>query len=114
LSAAEKKTPEQVLAELVAMFPSFQGYALDNETSSDTLTVHRVMSLFTDFFIGAHSTYSDWQLIKFGSWINEVVQVDDELENAVSTCFLEHTRQIGVAKALAPHLSKLAKQRSRA
>jgi hypothetical protein len=114
LSVVEKKFPEQVLADLVSIFPNFQGYALDDETSSDTLTVHRVMFLFTDFFSGAHSTCSDRQLIKFGSWINEVVQVDDDLENAVSTCFLEHTRHIGVAKMLAPHLSKLAKQKSRA
>jgi hypothetical protein len=114
LSAAEKKFPEQVLADLVSIFPNFQDYALDDETSSDTLTVHHVMFLFTDFFSGAHSTCSDRQLNKFGSWVNEVVQVDDDLENAVSTCFLEHTGQIGVAKLLRPHLSKLAKQKSRA
>jgi hypothetical protein len=114
LSAAQKKTPKQLLAELVAIFPNFQDYALDDETSIDSLTVHSVMFLFTDFFPGAYSTCSDRQLIKFGSWLNEAVQVDDELENAVSTCFLEHTRQIGVATLLAPHLSKLAKQKSHA
>jgi len=116
LRAVDKKTTEQVLAELVSIFPSFHDCALDDgdETPSDTLTVHRVMYLFTEFFSSAHTTCSHRQLTKLGSWISESVQVNDELENAVATCFLEHTGQIGVAKLLRPHLSKLAKQKSRA
>ena len=36
------------------------------------------------------------------------------LENAVSTCLLEHLHQIGAWKALRPHLGAEARRRSRA
>ena len=113
-----EKTPEQALEELASIFPSFHEYVLEDALDDDAfigkLTLHRVIFLFTEFFPSACSASSELQLIKFASWINEAVKGKDDLENAISTCFLEHTRQIGVAKLLSPHLSKLAKQKSRA
>ena len=114
----ERQGSAQALAVLVSIFPSFREYVLDDALDSDTtahaLAPHRVMFLFAEFSASGCFAPSEQQLIKFCSWINDVVQTNDELENAVATCFLEHTKQLGVSKLLAPHLSKLAKQKSRA
>src|ERR1044072_549721 len=51
---------------------------------------------------------------RFGDWISKAVAVDGHIENAVSTCFLEHTRQVKINRVLAPYLSPVAKAKSHA
>src|SRR5439155_2408023 len=57
---------------------------------------------------------SDRQVRQLAELINQAVEAPDELENAVSTCFLEHLRQVRTYKVLAPHLSTQAKRRTHA
>jgi hypothetical protein len=47
-----------------------------------------------------------------GEWVNQAVSVDDALENAVSTSFLEHARQVGIDRVLGPYLNSKAKDKS--
>jgi hypothetical protein len=69
---------------------------------------------FTAYFGANHSTFSDRQLRLLAPLLDAAVAVDDELENAVSTCFLEHLHQIRCYRVLARHLSAPARRRSRA
>ena len=57
-----------------------------------------------------HETFTANQLRAFGEWVNGAVSV--EPENAVSTCFLEHARQIRIDRVLRPYLSSKAKDKS--
>jgi hypothetical protein len=80
----------------------------------EELTLHRVMSLFAQYFGVNGSRFSEKQLRRLGEWLSSAVSVPGELENAVSTCFLEHARQLKVNRLLTPYLSKLAKEKSHA
>lgn len=71
------------------------------------------MLRFRPYFGGKQDSLSDAQLKAFGSFVNEAVAVDDDLENAVSTCFLEDLSHRGY-KVLKPHLSALAKRKTHA
>ena len=76
---------------------------------------HCVMLLFSGYLGRAINTLSDQQLCALGNLIiNEAVSIDDDLENAVSTCLLEHLHQINCLKSLSRYLSTKAKGRTRA
>ena len=79
---------------------------LDNE---DPVAFHRVMREFTCSFGKAASSLSETQLRGLGDLINVSVAVTDDLENAVSTCFLEHLHQVHALKPLWPYLSARAR-----
>ena len=66
------------------------------------------------YFAKNHSSFTERQLRRFGDWISKAVSVDSDLENAVLTCFLEHTRQVKINRMLAPYLSSVAKVKSHA
>jgi len=73
-------------------------------------------SVFQEFAPVSHrmlngSTTS--QIKEFCKIINFMVETGGDLENAVSTCFLEHASQVGVRKIIALYLSKEAKQELR-
>jgi hypothetical protein len=97
---------------LVALDAGFET-ELEVEEPED-LTLHRVMSLFAQYFGANSSRFSEKQLRRLGEWLNSSVSVSGELESAVSTCFLEHARQLKVDRLLAPYLSKVAKEKSHA
>jgi hypothetical protein len=100
------------------LFPGFAEYhtlaELEESERDDTATLHSVMSPFTQFFGGHQSASTDKQLKALSALLNDAVSVDDELENAVSTCFLEHLRQIRSYKVLVPYLSAMAKRKTHA
>ena len=108
----------QLWSELILLFPDFaeDHTAADLEESerNGTPTLHSVMIPFTHYFGGAQRALSVRQLRELGMLLNDAVELDDDLENAVSTCFLEHLRQYDGYKALAPFLSKRAKDKTHA
>ena len=77
-------------------------------------THHRVMQEFLMYFAKKHSFFTERQLRRFGDWISKAVAVDGDIENAVSTCFIEHMRQVKINQVLAPYLSPVAKAKSHA
>jgi hypothetical protein len=76
-------------------------------------THHRVMQEFL-MVCEEGFVFTERQLRRFGDWISKAVAVDGDIENAVSTCFIEHTRQVKINRVLAPYLSPVAKAKSRA
>jgi len=104
---------KELWALLTEIFPGFSAYCEDEEIQPET-TLHFVMTEFTSYFSGNRDTFSEFQLKKLAHFINDAVAVDDNLENAVSTCFLEHLRQVRSYKILAPFLSRQAKDKTHA
>ena len=111
-------TARDLWSELTGVFPGF----VETHTPQDVeeseregvATQHSVMLPFTQYFGRALSTASSKQLKTLATLLNEAVAVENDLENAVATCFLEHLRQVGGYKILAPFLSKQAKGKTHA
>jgi hypothetical protein len=103
---------------LTQTFPGFaenwNADELADREREGTATFHSIMFPFTQYFGANHSSFSDRQVRELAGVINQAVDTPDELENAVSTCFLEHLRQLRSYKVLAPHLSTEAKRRTHA
>jgi hypothetical protein len=104
-------SPQQLLAKLAEIFTDFQ---LERTDENGALTYHEIMLAFTPYFGSSLYAFSVKQLGEFGSMVNKAVDHGGDLENAISTCFLEHIRQIDASKVLAPFLTREAKKRSRA
>jgi hypothetical protein len=113
--------PRDTLRQLWELFPDFEDWWKEEETEDVLvdgvhceLTHHRVMMEFLGFFAKHHKSFTEKQLRSFGDWVNRVVSRNDDLENAVSTCFLEHSHQVRIDRILAPYLSRQAKGKSHA
>jgi len=106
--------PMELLASLTGIFPQFgQEDVVEDVTDSPAgVGLPCVMHNFTQYFGADHQEFSERQLTSLGQLLDEAVMVDDQLENAVSTCMLEHLRQINGYKALSPYLSKTAKEKT--
>ena len=74
--------------------------------------VHYVMSCFTYYFGKTATMSTKKQLAALGALVNEAVSEAGVIENAVSTCFLEHLRQVRACKPLSPFLAAAAKRRT--
>jgi hypothetical protein len=105
------ETPVRLLDALAAIFPAFRAEWEEGESPT---TFHGVILRFTPFF-GRHAgTLPPEALKTLGELVNAAVARGGLIENAFSTCLLEHLRQISAWRALEPYLSDLSKQRSRA
>jgi hypothetical protein len=111
-------TARELWTLLVAVFPDFAGYHSLNDVEEaerdQAATLHSIMIPFTQYFGGEVDSLAKKHLKALGALVNEAVQLDDDWENAVSTCFLEHLRQTKSYHALAPYLSTIAKDRTHA
>jgi hypothetical protein len=105
------ETPEQLLDALVAIFPRFREEWEDGEAPE---TFHGVMIRFSTFFVAPEHAGSPETLRRLGGLIDRAVAGGGPLENAVSTCLLEHLGQIDAWKLLRPYLSDATRLRSRA
>ena len=107
------QSPEQLLEALFTIFPRYRaGY--DGPVHDDTPTFHSVLMSFTPFFGREAATMPELQLRSLGTLISVAVAAGGSLENAFSTCLLEHLHQLRASKILRPHLSPLARERIRA
>jgi len=115
--------PQETLAQLCALLPSFsESWARENVPAQDgwvdgvhyEWSHHHVMRIFLEHFAEHHAELSEKQLKRIGSWLTQAVSSDSALENAVSTCFLEHMRDVGIERILKPHLSPEARRKSHA
>jgi hypothetical protein len=102
----------QLFEVLVRIFPAFEQTAVIEDIQESENGLHCVMSLFTVYLGANRGSFSDGAFRNLGNLINEAVSLDDVLENAVSTCLLEHLGQIRAYKLLSPYLSKKAKART--
>jgi hypothetical protein len=102
--------PEQLLAELFAIFPLYRtGYA--GPIHDEAPTFHSVLIAFSSFPLASSS---EAELRDFGALVSAAVEGGGPLANAFETCLLEHLHQIRAERALRPHLSKTAREKTRA
>jgi len=110
-TSARPSTPEELIQRLSELVPHFATeWAEDRADEEWTLTFHRVMRTFTYVFGKARVSLSDAQLKGVANLVNDCVAFDDDIENAVSTCFLEHLHQVNSLKSLWPYLSPKARR----
>jgi hypothetical protein len=109
------ETPEEMLQQLQLLLPGLDHpWEEEDQWPGSGRTFHAVARDLTDYFPACCLSLTETQLRAFAAWINGMVQAGGDLENAISTCFLEHSGQMGVYKVLAPHLTALAKASARA
>jgi len=96
---------------LIDLFPSFQSEWDDDE---EEVSLHGVLIVFTQYFGAEKEKFNYKQIKKLAEFINKSVEKEGDLENAISTCFLEHLNQIDSGKLMKPLLSKLAKDKMHA
>ena len=122
-SSLGMQRPQDTLRKLCDVFPPFRDeWEEEGAPMEDGLvdgvyyqwTHHAVMRAFLSFFAANQGSFTETQLRRFGDWVNQVVSASDDLENAVSTCFLEHLHQVKADRLLAPYLSRQAKERRHA
>ena len=106
------RSVQETVDFLVRLDPAFET-ELEVEEPEE-LNHHLVMRRFASYFAANHNAFSARKLRSLGEWLNAAVAAGGNLENAVSTCFLEHSRQLKVNRVLAPYLSQQAKRASRA
>ena len=113
--------PQETLRQLCGIFPSFSAWWDKEEDApppEDRLvdgvyyewTHHAVLRQFLLYFSVNHQSFTQQQLQQFGAWVDDAIAAKDDLENALSTCFLEHARQVKINRVLAPYLSANAKR----
>lgn len=106
--------PVELLTLLKEIFPQFgQKDMADEIREADNTALHCIMRHFTSYLGANRTQFSEQQLAVLGQLLNEAVTVKDRLENAVSTCMLEHLRQVNAHKALYAYLSEEAKKQMR-
>jgi hypothetical protein len=106
------QTPAELLEELFVIFPQYQtDYAPIHDAAP---TYHSVLLAFTSFFGAQSASFSEIQLRSFGELVNRAVEQKGLLENAFSTCLLEHLHQMKAERTLKPYLSKVAREKTHA
>ena len=106
------ESPEQLLEELFEIFPECRSSY--EPFHDDAPSFHSVLLGFSPLVTAVLKTCSKPQLLAFANLVNAAVERGGDLENAFGTCLLEHLGQLGALKTLRPHLSKLAREKTRA
>jgi hypothetical protein len=106
------ETPSQLVACLVGLFPGFADIWDDGESygyENGEYSYHCVLQIFAPVSNALLSQATDKQIREFCSLIDYMVEEGGILENAISTCFLEHASQVDAYKFIKPLLSPRAK-----
>jgi len=108
MKAKKVETPKELVAALIELFPAFRD---ECESFGDTgvYGFHAVFSELAPSCLGYLDASTPRTIEAFCALVNQCVVDGGELENAVSTCLLEHASQIGIAKIIRPYLSPAAK-----
>ena len=111
VAAQRPVTPDALIQELSRIIPAFASeWAQDYGEAESAPNFHQVMHTFTYVFGVARPSLSSSELRSVADLVNACVSSNDDLENAVSTCFLEHLHQIEALRALWPYLSERARR----
>jgi len=115
MSKPENTLPAlDLLERLQTVFPSFGNAELLVEVETEELGLHGVMHSFAEYFGSNCHTATKKQLTALARILDHAVTEGGKLENAVSTCFLEHVHQLRCKHLLTPFVSRTTKQRMRA
>ena len=110
------QTAKELWQLLTTIFPGFATDCPEGELEGldpDT-SLHSLMRDFRSYFGGRLATFSERQIKALADFLNEAVAIDGNLENAVATCFLESLNPARSYQALAPFLSRQAKDKTHA
>jgi hypothetical protein len=96
-------TASELESTLVGFFPTFATELAKVEPDPSEFgerTLHSVLLDFAPYFARHAESFSERQLEGFGQFLSAALQTGGHLENALSTCFLEHAHQLKVNKKL--------------
>lgn len=103
--------PEQLQQALIDLYPPFSEEVEDDyDELYNPLTYHYIWMEFSPIAYDFLSKASVNEIKKFSSIIEMSLNTGTEQENAVLTCFLEHSKQLNVKTFIKPYLSKAAKE----
>jgi hypothetical protein len=109
---AEPASPVDIRARLLALFPAYrtQRESSDNPyIAEDGFSHHGLMIDFTEILGRNVRNFSEQQIDALCRLIDAAVSRTGPLENAVSSCLLEHLQQTGAWKTLGHRLSNGAR-----
>jgi len=103
-------TPQAILERLVALFPEFAAHWDDPgncfREDDGSFNSYGVFAEFSGFFRDRYEQLSPDQLGALGQLVSDWAgSPDDELANAVATCFLEHVACERFSRGFRQHLS---------
>jgi hypothetical protein len=111
VNAMKIQTPGDLVAALIKLFPAFRDEWDGDEGHSGIRlgSFHTVFMELAPVCSGYLAEASPRTVAAFCTIINTFVASGGAMENAASTCLLEHASQVGIAETIKPHLSKAAK-----
>ncbi len=104
-------SPPELVKRLIEIFPAFAGDWDQGEGfgySKGEYSYHSVFLTLGPKSLKLLSEATRKQMQEFCALIDYSVERGSDLENAASTCFLEHASQLGVRKLIQPFLSRKA------
>lgn len=105
-------TPIELLKELEKIYPGFSDLSAqvidDAKQWNSDPTYHSIFFEFLPYFAGVAPTSTTQQLIDLSTIINQSALESSDLENAVSTGFLEHLHQVDSVPYLKKYLNEAA------
>ena len=103
--------PQDLVAAPIDLFPKFQDEWDEGEAYGGIgqYSFHTVFMELAPVCSGYLAEASSRTVETFCTLINRFVASGGDMENAVSTCLLEHASQVGIAKTIKSHLSQAAK-----
>jgi len=102
------ESPAELLEELFTLFPDYKA-SYSGPIHDEPPSFHSVLIDFSTDFGRLVDGASEKQLRSFAHLVNVAVERGGALENALSTCLLEHLHQIRALSAFRPDLVKLAR-----
>ena len=99
--------PAELLEELFDIFPEYRA-SYPGPIHDEAPSYQSVLIGFSSEFGRLVNGASEKQLRAFAQLVNGAVEKGGDLENAFSTCLLEHLHQIRALRKFRPYLSKLA------
>lgn len=105
------KNPEELRDALVSLFPEFEREVSDEDDIGyvEPLSYCAIWQCFSPVAFEYLSKAGSKGVICFSALINDLAAAGGDKENAVSTCLLEHSSQVGIKKLIKPYLSSEAK-----
>ncbi len=108
--------PTDLVNRLLALFPAFseewdggEGYGYEG----DSFSYHSVILTFAPLSASYLNDAQPKVVKAFAELLNYAVKNGGALENAVSTCLLEHASQLGIRGTLSPYLVPKAREELR-
>jgi hypothetical protein len=105
------ETPKDLVVAIIDLFPGFRDDWDEGEGYGEIgqYNFHAVFMELAPVCSGYLAVASPRKVQAFSALINDLVASGGDMENAVSTCLLEHASQVGIAKTIKPHLSQEAR-----